>query len=386
MSNFGDLSIFNGSSITGNGSSKDQDDQSFEKWMQQARNNQNKQRTQVNGNTAANQDPSTLQQNIIEAERFSRESTKNNTSYIFYKRVVSTSKPESEFFGAEGYDKKFTAPKSQVKFSGSQKSEIVLGSFIGAIEEESEHENEQTKEEGESESEGSGLPNTRDSLKRVSRDNQQPENENENEPAQEETHSDSEEQALPSPNDTLILPLKRKKERDSDTQDERGNDSDDSNSNNQQGESSSFQKTNNILLPIHIKKESDQQGSYGTQQEAIAGSLGIDPKNLIGLAAELLLDQGPFGRMTRAIAGFCINDAIHFNGVWETYIAIDQKILAETTLFLRLTSFELVLRFKTTDAHSSKLIRKNEKKLEASISLVMDSKGYARVLQIFIED
>ncbi len=379
MSNFGDLSIFHGSTIAGGSSSQDKDDQSFDKWMQQTRNSQSKQRTPGNGNTAANQDPSTLKQDIIEAERFSRESSKNNTSYIFYKRVVAPSRPESESLGGEEYDKKSAYTQSQVKLPGSARPEVTFSAFLTPVEEEIEQKNEQALEEEESNAEEPGLPQPRDSLQRISRESQEPDNQLD----EEETDLESEEENLPSARDTLKTPFKITKENDSDSQ---KNDSDDSDDSNADSPNSLQAHHNYLLLPIHGKKESDKKNPYRSQQEVIADSLGIDPKNLSSSALTLLMDEGPLGRMTRAIIGFCINDAIHSNGVWQTYVAIDQKILAETTLFLHLTQAELLLRFKTTNRTSSKRIQENEKNLEASISAVLETKGYPHVIQIFLED
>ncbi len=392
MSHFNNLSIFNGQNNSKSTSSQDKDDQSFEKWMQQARlSGQTKQR-QINTTTAANQDPSTLNQGMIEEERFSRISEKTNTAYILHKRIFAPSRPESDPRNS-ARDKGFTYSKPQSKSNVPPKFNTESDFTIPSTEEELDGKNKQDPKEENAEADGYAPPKPRDSLKLPASflhtgsntfiepdkdleeaDEKEGEENNQNKPDQGNAFSQN-----------LLKRVSDRSEKDKNS----SNDDDEDESEPQSNQSSDFAAPSNntsFLFRTTRKKESDHRHSSDSENTSQVSIAGVDPLQLVGLAAELLLDKGPFGRMTRSIGIFCANNTVNSYGIWETYIAIDQKILPETTLFMRLSPIELLLRFKTTHSTSAKLIQENEKKLYASLTLILEQNACPRVINIVITD
>ncbi|KGE52207.1 type III secretion system protein SctP [Xanthomonas axonopodis pv. vasculorum] len=80
------------------------------------------------------------------------------------------------------------------------------------------------------------------------------------------------------------------------------------------------------------------------------------------------------------VAEFCNAEPVRSAGSWEAWLDIDQGVVAQTTLFLRLSPDQLSLRFNTSSPDARELLWCGRQRLEAALTSTLSS-----ALQISIE-
>lgn len=80
------------------------------------------------------------------------------------------------------------------------------------------------------------------------------------------------------------------------------------------------------------------------------------------------------------VAEFCNATPVRSAGSWEAWLDIDQGLVAQTTLFLRLSPDQLSLRFNTSSPDARELLWCGRQRLEAALNSTLSS-----TLQISIE-
>lgn len=80
------------------------------------------------------------------------------------------------------------------------------------------------------------------------------------------------------------------------------------------------------------------------------------------------------------VAEFCNATPVRSAGSWEAWLDIDQGLVAQTTLFLRLSPDQLSLRFNTSSPDAREVLWCGRQRLEAALNSTLSS-----TLQISIE-
>lgn len=80
------------------------------------------------------------------------------------------------------------------------------------------------------------------------------------------------------------------------------------------------------------------------------------------------------------VAEFCNAKPVRSAGSWEAWLDIDQEVVAQTTLFLRLSPHQLSLRFNTSSPDAREVLWCGRQRLEAALTSTLSS-----TLQISIE-
>lgn len=78
--------------------------------------------------------------------------------------------------------------------------------------------------------------------------------------------------------------------------------------------------------------------------------------------------------LASVVAKFCNSPSIAEGGGWELRIGLNPSVLAETKLFLQLSSYRLLLRFETENPRSKSLIYDNIKELGTKLHSLMGEK------------
>ena len=78
--------------------------------------------------------------------------------------------------------------------------------------------------------------------------------------------------------------------------------------------------------------------------------------------------------LASVVAKFCNSPSIAEGGGWELRIGLNPSVLADSKLFLQLSSYRLLLRFETENPRSKSLIYDNIKELSARLHSLMGGK------------
>ncbi|ATS37426.1 MULTISPECIES: type III secretion system protein SctP [Xanthomonas] len=90
--------------------------------------------------------------------------------------------------------------------------------------------------------------------------------------------------------------------------------------------------------------------------------------------------QMAIDRIALRVAEFCNAQPVRSAGSWEAWLDIDQEVVAQTTLFLRLSPDQLSLRFNTSSPDAREVLWCGRQRLEAALASTLSS-----TLQISIE-
>ena len=100
-----------------------------------------------------------------------------------------------------------------------------------------------------------------------------------------------------------------------------------------------------------------------------------DQQNVVNELAEFLLER---------VADFCTDDAVLSQGNWEIRLKLDPAVLPECTLYLRLSHFDLTLRFETASAKSKRLVSDHGELLKNRLEALLQSQGVTRDVAILV--
>jgi type III secretion control protein HpaP len=78
--------------------------------------------------------------------------------------------------------------------------------------------------------------------------------------------------------------------------------------------------------------------------------------------------------LASVVARFCNSPSIIEGGTWELRVELNPSILADTRLFLQLSSYRLLLRFETENQRSKGLIYDNTNELGARLHSLLQGK------------
>ncbi|WP_013592498.1 type III secretion system protein SctP [Paraburkholderia phenoliruptrix] len=102
----------------------------------------------------------------------------------------------------------------------------------------------------------------------------------------------------------------------------------------------------------------------------------------------LFRTQGHFLELARSlareVAAFCADPAIGDAGNWEVRIALDERILPDTTLYLSLSRFWLSLRFDTRGIETRQLLFDHSAMLERELAALLNAWGTPRDIELTV--
>jgi len=102
----------------------------------------------------------------------------------------------------------------------------------------------------------------------------------------------------------------------------------------------------------------------------------------------LFRTQGHFLELARSlareVAAFCADPAIGEAGNWEVRIALDERILPDTTLYLSLSRFWLSLRFDTRGIETRQLLFDHSAMLERELAALLNAWGTPRDIELTV--
>ncbi|MBW9102111.1 type III secretion system protein SctP [Paraburkholderia phenoliruptrix] len=102
----------------------------------------------------------------------------------------------------------------------------------------------------------------------------------------------------------------------------------------------------------------------------------------------LFRTQGHFLELARSlareVAAFCADPAIGEAGNWEVRMALDERILPHTTLYLSLSRFWLSLRFDTRGIETRQLLFDHSAMLERELAALLNAWGTPRDIELTV--
>lgn len=84
------------------------------------------------------------------------------------------------------------------------------------------------------------------------------------------------------------------------------------------------------------------------------------------------------------VAAFCADPAVGASGNWDVQMPIDKAILADTTLYLSLSPFQLSLRFDTSNIESKTLLLHHSTMLEREIGSLLKAWSAPREIELMV--
>lgn len=88
--------------------------------------------------------------------------------------------------------------------------------------------------------------------------------------------------------------------------------------------------------------------------------------------------------LANEVAAFCADPAVGASGNWDVRMPIDQTILADTTLYLSLSPFQLSLRFDTANIESKTLLLHHSTMLEREIGSLLQAWSAPRDIELVV--
>lgn len=88
--------------------------------------------------------------------------------------------------------------------------------------------------------------------------------------------------------------------------------------------------------------------------------------------------------LANEVAAFCADPAVGASGNWDVQMPIDETILADTTLYLSLSPFQLSLRFDTANIESKTLLLHHSTMLEREIGSLLRAWSAPRDIELMV--